>query len=269
MNLSLLLRVATLCFLQASINAVVVGFVLPSSIFRLALLPVTIYCVYEVLPICLEATGTVLWGAFAGSFSITSLIQYIDTALVSRWTADAQGPTHITIGGTYDLSSKSRPRSKITAPMTAWQRLRFGYHISVSTRKAATPYQVKGLSPFSGQDPQYVPSRGVFLLNKAVILLLCYLVMDFSSLASQPDQNPVLYHPSRISWLNAENLGAEPLLIRSTTALGFWVNLYCIVQFYMGIFAFFTVGIGASKVEDWPPCFGPVSEAYSVRRFWG
>ncbi|KAL8686046.1 MAG: hypothetical protein Q9224_005569 [Gallowayella concinna] len=269
MNVTLLLRVVGFCLLQTTINATVVGFVAPSSIFRLALLPVIVWSVYEVLPICLEATGTILWGALAGSFSISSLIQYIDTALLSRWSADSRAPTHIVKGGTYDNTSREQRQPVKTPAPTKWQRLKFGYQISVSTRKVGTPYQVKGISPFSTEDPPHLPSRGAFLLTKATTLMASYLLLDLSNLANQPEQNQTLYHPSRISWTNPDNFAPEQLLVRSVTALGFWLNLYCIIQFYMGAFAFFMVGIGVSRVEYWPPSFGPMSEAYTVRRFWG
>ncbi|KAL8805011.1 MAG: hypothetical protein Q9182_002213 [Xanthomendoza sp. 2 TL-2023] len=269
MNMTLLLRVAGFCLLQATINAVVVGFVPSSSVFRLALLPVVVWGVFEVLPICLEATGTVLWGAFAGSFSISSLFQYIDTALLSRWSADGQGPTHIAKGGTYDNTSKKQRQPVMTSAPSKWQRLKFGYQISVSTRKVGTPYQVKGISPFSTEDPSYLPPRGTFLLIKAIILLCCYLVLDLSNLASQPEQNQTLYHPTRISWANPDNFATKQLLVRTATALGFWLNLHCIIQLYMGVFAFSMVGIGVSRVEYWPPSFSSIADAYSVRRFWG
>ena len=263
----LLIRLGGICLLHVSANAVVVGFTPPVSLLRLVMLPVTIYGVYEALPICLEATGRALWAALAASFSISSLFQYLDTALLSRWSADVLGPT--CSSGTYVVPLEPQRRPMVKPNPSGLQRLRFGFHLSVSTRKVGTSYQVKGVSSFSTKDTRYLPSREAFLLNKALVLLICYLVLDLSTLTSQPDQNQVLYHDARISMFDLNNLTLEQLLVRSVTTLGFWLNVYCIIEFYMGPFAFFTVGIGASKIECWPPGFGPVSEAYSIRRFWG
>lgn len=263
----LLIRLGGICLLQTSIHAIVVGFTPPSSFLRPAFLPVVIYCVYAALPLCLEATGTILGAGLTGAFSISSLFQYLDTALLSRWSADVLGPTRPS--GTYDVSSKQKGHTSVRPNLNNWQRLRFGFQLSVSTRKAGTPYQVKGISPPSTENAQYLPSRESFLVSKLVQVLISYLILDLSTLASQPDQNQVLYHHARISWRNFDNLTPEHLSIRIATTLGFWLDVYCIIQCYMGFFALVAVGSGASKVEYWPPGFGNVSEAYSIRRFWG
>lgn len=145
--LSPLVQMVAICFLQVSIHAIVVGFVPPDSFIRPAVLPTLLLCVYHVIPICLEATGTVLSAALAGAFSISSLFQYIDIALVSRWTPTTQGPTRVTKGSTYDLSQRSTVPPTYAAKLTAWERLRFGYFTSLSTRKVGTPYQVPGVPP--------------------------------------------------------------------------------------------------------------------------
>lgn len=263
----LLIRLAGICLLQSSINAIVVGFTSPSSSLRLAFLPLIIYCVYAALPICLDATGTILGASLAGAFSISSLLQYIDTALLSRWSADVQGPKRSS--GTYHVPAKRPGQTSAESQLNTWQRLQFGFELSVSTRKAGTLYQVKGLRPLSTRDPQSLPSRGSFLASKIFQSLISYLILDLSTLASQPDQNQVLYHHTRISWRNLDNLTTEHLAIRVATTLGFWLNVYCVIQCYMGFFALIAVGFGVSKVEYWPPGFGPMSEAYTIRRFWG
>lgn len=267
--ISPLVQLVAICFLQISIHAIVVGFVPPDSLIRPALLPTLLLCVYHVIPICLEATGTVLSAALAGAFSISSLFQYIDIALVSRWTATTQGPTRVTKGSTYDLSARSAVQPTYAAKLTAWERLRFGYFTSLSTRKVGTPYQVPGVPPFSAKDPQHVPSSRAFLLHKATVVFISYIVLDFSTAISQPDQNPKLFHAKGVSWLNPENLVFEQLLVRIVSVLGFWINLYFVIQAQMATAAIVMVGIGASKVDCWPPGFDPISEAYSIRRFWG
>ena len=264
---AMLVRLAGICLLQSSINAIVVGFTSPSSFLPLAFLPLIIYCVYVALPVCLDATGTILGASLAGAFSISTLLQYIDTALLSRWSADVQGPKFSS--GTYHVPAKRQGHTPANSLLNSWQRLQFGFQLSVSTRKVGTPYQVKGLSPFSTRDPQSLPSRGSFLASKLFQCLISYLILDLSTLASQPDLNQVLYHHARISWRSLDNLTTEHLAIRVATTLGFWLNVYCVIQCYMGFFALIAVGFGVSKVKYWPPGFGPMSEAYTIRRFWG
>jgi len=71
------------------------------------------------------------------------------------------------------------------------------------------------------------------------------------------------------SWTNPENRSVEQLIIRSASTLGFWIILYCIIQTYMGSMAFVSVALRFSQVDSWRPGFGPITEAYTVRRFWG
>ena len=211
-----------------------------------------------------------IWAALLDAHSISFLFQYLDTALLTKCSAEADGPITGHIKETVQNDKeKSDHQSPATRKIATWDRLRFGYHAAVSTRNVDYPFEVSGVPHFSSNDPSYVPSRRTFLREKALLLLSCYLVLDLHAYASQPDQNSVLYHASNISWVNADNRSVEQLLIRSASTFGFWVSLYCIIQAYMGSLAFLSVAIGCSEVKSWRPGFGPISEAYTVRRFWG
>lgn len=256
--------------LQVSLNALIIAFTSPSSLLRLMSLPLVVLCVHQVLPICLEATGRVIWAALLGAHSITFLFQYLDTALLTKWSAEVGGPTADQNKETIQSNKGRNDRQSLpTRKIAMWDRLRFGYYAAVSTRNVGYPFEVSGVPHFSSNNPTYVPSRRTFLREKASLLLSCYLVLDLLTLASQPDQNPVLYRPSNISWSNAGNRSVERLVIRSASTFGFWLSLYCIIQAYMGSMAFLSVALGFSEVNSWRPGFGPISEAYSVRRFWG
>lgn len=75
-----------------------------------------------------------------------------------------------------------------------------------------------------------MPSKGAFFLHKAVVTFVTYLILDFSTYLRQPDQKPKLFHPARIPWLNGDNLALEQLQVKTTTVLGLWVDLYCVIQ---------------------------------------
>jgi len=114
----------SLIVLQISLNAFVVAFTSPSSLFRLAFLPVIVICVQQTLPICLEATGRVLWAALIGAHSISFLFQYIDTALLSKWTLEAAGPTKSRDGRRTQgyIPGSDEPNSSVYES-TTWGRL--------------------------------------------------------------------------------------------------------------------------------------------------
>lgn len=270
MSYYLLTYLVGLIALQVSLNACVIAFTSPSSALRLMCLPLIMICVQQVLPICLEATGRVLWAALFGAHSISFLFQYLDTALLTKWSPDVAGPTaDHTMGSIGNNRGRNNLQRLPTGKIAMWDRLRFGYYAAVSTRNVGCPFEVSGVPHFSSDSPSYVPSRGTFLRDKAISLLSCYLVLDFLTFASQPDQNPVLYSPARVPWATADNRSVERLIVRSASTFGFWLSLYCIIQAYMGFVAFLSVALGLSEVKSWPPGFGPISEAYTVRRFWG
>ena len=265
--LLLLLRLIGLLFFQISLNAFAIGFTSPSSLLRLFVFPVILICLQQTLPICLEATGRVLWAALLGAHSITFVFQYVDTALLSRWSPEAGGPTKGK--GRQRMLDQSEGLNQQETEIPFGRRLSFGYYAAVSTRNIGTSFEVPGVPRFSAKDPSYVPSKSTFLRQKALLLLSCYLVLDAFNFLSQPGQNQLLYNDSEVSLALAKNRSAERIIVRSASTLGFWVSLYCIIQLYMGSVAVLSVGLGLSDVRSWRPGFGPVNEAYTVRRFWG
>lgn len=263
---SILLKLILVIFFQVSLNAIVVGFTPPSSYMRLAGLPLMLSCVIHVLPRCLEASGKVIWATLLGAHSISFLFQYIETALVSQWCFENRGPS---VRAGIKRQGQGQVGKGRGDEANAWNRTRFGYFAAVTTRNAGTSYEVERIPRFSKKDPTYVPSKAGFLIRKAGLLLVCCLTIDMFTIISQPEDNAINFHPDRIPWTDAANLAVEPLIIRLTSVLGFWMNLYCIIQALLGSLAIFTVAVGTSEPKYWPPAFGSIGEAYTLRRFWG
>ena len=147
-------------------------------------------------------------------------------------------------------------------------RIRFGYFAAVTTRNVGSAFEIKGIPRFSEENPSYVPSKTTFLAQKATLLCFCLLTVDFITALAQPEQNAVKFDRSRISWTDPANFSTEALVVRTSSVLGFGISLYCIIQVLMGSLAFSAVALGISEPKHWPPGFGPVSEAYTLRRFW-
>ena len=253
----------SLTALELILNTLVVGFTPASSIIRLAVLPFMIICVYFVLPLCLEATQRTLPAAFLAAHSISFLFQYIETVLLSRWDFATRGPSSSFVGKLPGVSDDRLPWGA-----KVWSRISFGLFAATSTRYAGTPYQIKGVPLFSTEDPTYIPSRFEFLRHKLLGMLLCYLVLDAFSHSARPELNTVLFSPEKIP-LFTRSTSVEQIVTRFFSMLGFWVSLYCIIWFFMGLLGFVAVGSGLSEPKYWPPVFGSLREAYTVRRFWG
>lgn len=57
--------------------------------------------------------------------------------------------------------------------------------------------------------------------------------------------------------------------IQLLSTIGFWVRLYCVIEGSNAVASAIAVSLGLSKARDWRPIFGSLSEAYTLRNFWG
>ena len=261
-----LVIVCSLISLQVSINSLVVAFTSPSSLLRPAALPVLFLCMYTVLPLCMEASGRVMYASMLAAQSVSFLFQYLDTALINQWSCETNGPRQEKFH-----MRRGRPSVQVNPfqTKTTLQRLRFGLHAATSTRFVGTPNEVFGVPRFSEENPNYTPSKVTFFREKAIMVALCYLTMDLLTTIPPPENGDKLFHDDRVSWLRTDNFTLEALVVRMMSVLTYGLSVYCLVQVFMGTLAIITVALGLSEPRYWPPAFGPLKEAYSIRRFWG
>ena len=245
-------------------NALMVAFTSPNASIRLAGLPVVLLCVTSVLPVCLEASGSLIWAALLGAHSISFAFQYVETVLLAKWDFDHRGP----LRDAPSVKRRSDDRHLALHDDGPLSRVRFGYFVAVTTRNVGTSFEIRGIPRFSEENDSYVPSKTTFLAQKATLLCFCILIVDLITVLAQPEQNAVKFDRSRISWTDPANFSTEALVVRTSSVLGFGISLYCIIQVLMGSLAFCAVALDISEPKQWPPGFGSVSEAYTLRRFW-
>ena len=266
---SILLHPVTHYILQNAVSIAIIGFTSPASIVRYAALPPMVLCSWILMPTYLERTQRTILAAFLSGGVMSSILGYIDTALLTKWSFETDGPsTTVVPKKDADRKSNSGGRTTRTVGSSSWKRLRFGYAAAYANRYCGTPHEVPHVPPFSYRDPTYVPSRGKFLLDKAAVCLVSYLVLDLAGSNSQPGKNKVLYSAEEVPLFGTRGISRERLQVRLYTTLGFWVANYCVVQLVLGVSALIRVAIGLDGPKYWRPIFGSLSEAYSIRRFW-
>ena len=251
---------------------IVTGFASSTSIIRISVLPFMVTCAWLTIPACKEHLHRGPWQAFVGGYAITFLFQYISTVLLSRWSFASDGPGTTTSSQSLKHDRYNR-RKKIheldDSDGTLRLRLKFGFLVATSFRLSGTPYEVKNVPRFSIQNPNYVPSRRLFLLQKAITILICYLVLDLLSLGADPETNKSNFSPDLIPLLTRPgNVSGKQLAMRLFATLGFGIGVYCTQQGCHSIAAFLDVGLGFSETKSWRPVFGSLGDAYTVRRFW-
>jgi hypothetical protein len=267
-----------LTIFQVLITASAISFTRPSSITRPAALPLLIAATWLIAVTCLQHIPRMSLTSIVAGNGPTYLVRYIDLVLISRWSYEAGGPTNSpepwrsrdSQGDTVSRSSSSGSPNRNHLPGTVLDRLQFGIDVTLSSRHVNTPWEVKNVPRFSASDPHYIPSRRTFLRHNAIVVLLCYIVVDVFSLGVQPESNAILFASQNIPFfVRLGNVSAQQLAIRVISTLTLGLNIYCITRLGYSILGIIAVGTGLSRASAWRPPFGRLADAYMVRHFWG
>jgi hypothetical protein len=144
----------------------------------------------------------------------------------------------------------------------------WAYQVIFSYRAIGTPRQVKHMPQWSKTDPEYAPSRGMFLLQRGSTVLGTYLVLDFLNSQPAPDLAPFsAIKAGQFSGLSGQNI--EDLLTRMISTAVFWTSLRLTIALIYNSFSLLLVALMIDSPKDWPPYFGSILSAYSIRQFWG
>ncbi|KAL8725214.1 MAG: hypothetical protein Q9166_007496 [cf. Caloplaca sp. 2 TL-2023] len=262
--------------LENLVTILTIGFTSAESLLRLALLPILILAAYPVVLSCPTILYRYTWAGLVGGNIITSLFNYLEVAILSRWSFETKAPTTFPTPG--DSILEDQNKKKILEPQSStfrhdfWKRLRFGYFVTTSSRNIGTPYIVKNTPSFFTADPEYIPSRWSFCVRKVCILLLTFLIIDLASQESQPlEVNARTIAEEKVHILTGipDNLSPPQILTRLATVLGYWFCTAIVIDAFSSAFNLVSVALNVEDVEAYRPNFGSVAEAYTVRQFWG
>ncbi|KAJ5530987.1 hypothetical protein N7527_004380 [Penicillium freii] len=151
-------------------------------------------------------------------------------------------------------------------------RLIAAFRLFAQTRAVNTQWQVKNVP----SHPKYylrrgmqVPTRGQFLLRQLAIVAWQCLVLDIVQTVSlQQAKERDLHEPSslQVEWVVPLGHWAE----RIATHLSIWFVVNRLISdLAYRVLSIFFVGIGLDSPADWPPAFGSMADAYTLRNFWG
>ncbi len=245
------------------------GFSSSHSLIRPALLPLLLCLGFYTIPLNRNGLPSKLLAGCTSMNTVGTICQYLDFALISRWSFRARGPTS-TRGGLRNVVQP--PSSKRPTPNASmWKQLKWGLYTLTAWRATATPWQAKNVPPFDKHNPDRIPSRASFLGKKALTLALCLLTVDLLGLAPQDAQgNSVRFSWEKVGFFSRfGSLSTEDLVTRVLVTAVAWASIHCILQMFYCALAIVAVATGLTGVEEWPPMFGSVRECYSIRQFWG
>jgi hypothetical protein len=145
--------------------------------------------------------------------------------------------------------------------------------LTFNVRGIRTPWQARNVPPFPDFYPKvHAPRRGVFLLRQAAICTWMYVSLDFYKSISSPYLEDE-YWKERLFPIGAEHvyLDATPeqWFIRVAYPILFFAVSRIGIDVPQRFLSIVLVGIGIYSPSDFPPLFGSVWDAYSIRKFWG
>ncbi|CAI6342065.1 unnamed protein product [Periconia digitata] len=242
-----------------------------NSWIRPAIFPLLAWLSLQILPLNRGGLPSKLLAGCVSINTVASMCQYLDVALISRWSFAAGGPTSRR-GGTQNVFNASEKlASTATDTDSLWTRFKWGFFAYSAWRAPATPWQVKNVPAFDPHNPNVVPSRSRFLTHTLKKFLLCVLIIDFLSMAPQdPKRHADIFADNKVSFFGRWTaISAEDMIIRVVVTLVGWTSIYCVLQMTYCTLSIVAVATHLTGVEVWPPIMGSFSDIYSIRRFWG
>jgi hypothetical protein len=260
--------------LQLTMMVAVVGFTNPKSTLRPAAIPLVALCPYLQLPLLDDISHPIL-RAFLGGACVYIVLLYTDTAVIHKWDFDGRGPTSDAGGLRPALPEKPKTngRNNVAEPgmlTLFWRRLKFGLGTSLQTRFPATKWPVRNIPPFSKNDPGHVPLKVAFISGELLKLIACLLfLISLDHVPKDPETQRFFSSEYVALFSRLESITRSEGVMRSASVLGYWTSQYVVIQAVYSVFAILTVTLGVCSVASWPPVFGSLSDAYSIRNFWG
>lgn len=262
-----------LYFVQKTTIILLLAFTSPSSLLRHAPFPVLLSVSFALLPhysLHVKEPENIL--AVAGEV-LMGHMEYLEKLLLSQWSFEDYGPI-AEIRRTPKLRDRleKNPHAKGSPPAGLLPRLRFAFWAGTSQRYIKTPHQTLHTPPYSASHPAYIPSRTVFLVRKALIVLSCILLLDVVALSGLTPKDPAAY--------SHENSGLFPRLwrgdwsdqwgvTRMRSTFGFWTENGVGIQAYYSTLTALGVALHFSSPADRRPVFGSVAKACTLRGYWG
>ncbi|KAJ9254579.1 hypothetical protein DTO195F2_6564 [Paecilomyces variotii] len=166
-------------------------------------------------------------------------------------------------------------REKLADPLSMGLRARIDAALKIvqNTRGIGTSWQVKGTPshPAFYEPNRRSPDRGVYVLRQMVILIWQYLLLDAVTvpLKRMSVEDRVREMGPGTEWLFWNASPEQWTRKFKTGVIGWFVIARLIIDSNHRLFSIVAVGLGGSSPELWPPFFGSMWDAYTIRGFWG
>ncbi|RAL10258.1 wax synthase family protein [Aspergillus homomorphus CBS 101889] len=224
---------------QTATVVTTMGFTPARSSLRVGALIIVALCTAHCISTALPYLVRTPWASLAGGYSVMLLLQYVDIGLLTHW---------------------EFPPAKHKKSWAA--RLRFGIWAAFNARCLGTPDQIRHI-------PAITYNQSTFLRRSAGIILLSYLGLDVLASMNDPEVGSRFLVASHVPvFRRLSEVTVEEIVIRTFSGIAAGIGLLSSQAGSYYLFAFFSVLLKWSTPQDWPPFYGSLSDAYSLRRLW-
>ena len=256
------------------------GFTASSSSLRPVIL--TLLVAYASATLCQFSNyvnTTSFWGIVLGVSSFHYPFVFWDRLIVRKWAFEDRRSIFPSIFGGEKKPKRNDEDDENVAKHvggaaeatedTFAPRAAFGQEVASTGRMVDTPWEAKNVAPFSASDPSYVPSFASMIARR--ILVICaVLVVRETVMEVEASMDPSYLTQSHVAFLTRLNeVTPKEVLVRLTVGVGTWSHSYCSQQILYNMGMITLACLKPQELRKLRPPFGPLSEAYTVRGYWG
>jgi hypothetical protein len=104
----------------------------------------------------------------------------------------------------------------------------------------------------------------------SIKVAIAWLLLDAMTSFGDPAEVTPLFKDERIAIFSRwQEVTVEELFTRAVLTFMFWLLNYLLLVVLFNVPGLVCVAMGITGVSWWRPIFSPVSEAYTLRNFWG
>ncbi|KAF4633952.1 hypothetical protein G7Y89_g4163 [Cudoniella acicularis] len=241
----------------------------PNSLLRMAVIPVVATIIISYLQTADSYISNKSFLAMSSGPTTLLLFSSIDYLVLQKLHFTTDKVERTIEAGTQPvvISEKSNVAPPAHRGVIDTTSLKWAWRVIFSYRAIGSPRAVKNMPKWSYSDPNYAPSRPLFLIKRGAAVVGAFLVLDL--LNSQP--------PPDLSHFTAAKSGqfsgfigqsVEDIIARMITTVIFWFSLRMTIALIYNSWSLLPVALRIDSPEDWPPYFGSVFSSYSIRTFW-
>lgn len=142
------------------------------------------------------------------------------------------------------------------------ERLKWGSKLIRSTRGVGCIDSCAPKAHRLAPAPSSKTTRKAFILSRLGHIAFNILLFDLAGFVNRLNPHFKRHGPPLSSAENA-------LIWRLAMIFGFAASEHALLVSLHSIISIISVGLGETEPREWPPLFGNLSDAYTVRRFWG